>query len=139
MRVRFVMSIVASVSCGSMCDCLVCCEEVPYVFGVGRCPAFLGICDGEVVAVGLAFCVCCCSWCVAVSVFAGLCGVILCILVARVNGGVASGLGGALVLSGGCGSNIVPSLTLFARRAEGVLGMHGLELRWGWARGRFYT
>ena len=46
--------------------------------------------------------------------------------VARVNGGVASGLGGALVLSRGCGSNIVPFLTHIARRAEGVLGMHGL-------------
>ncbi len=51
--------------------------------------------------------------------------------VARVNGGVASGLGGALVLFGGCDSNIVPFLTHLARRAEGVLGMRGLELRWG--------
>ena len=51
--------------------------------------------------------------------------------VARVNGGVASGLGGALVLSRGCGSNIVPSQTHFARRAEGVLGMQRLWLRWG--------
>jgi hypothetical protein len=51
--------------------------------------------------------------------------------VARVNGGVASGLGGALVLFGGCGSNIVPCMAHFARRAEGVLGVRGLELRWG--------
>jgi hypothetical protein len=43
--------------------------------------------------------------------------------VARVNGGVASGLGGALVLFGGCGSNIVPFLTHIARRAEGVWDM----------------
>ena len=61
--------------------------------------------------------------------FSLVCVVSYCVSwVARVNGGVASGLGGALVLSGGCGSNIVPSLTHFARRAEGVLGMHGLEL-----------
>ena len=43
--------------------------------------------------------------------------------VARVNGGVASGLGGALVLFVGFGSNIVPFLTPIARRAEGVWGM----------------
>ena len=68
------------------------------------------------------------------------CVVSLCVSwVARVNGGVASGLGGALVLSGGCGSNIVPFLTHFAQRAEGVLGMLDLGLRWGWARSRLYT
>ena len=50
--------------------------------------------------------------------------------VAWVNGGVASGLGGALVLSRGCDSNIVLFQTHFARRAEGVLGMLGLGLRW---------
>jgi hypothetical protein len=43
--------------------------------------------------------------------------------VARVNGGVASGLGGTLVLFGGCGSNIVPFLTHIAQRAEGVWDM----------------
>ena len=51
--------------------------------------------------------------------------------VARVNDGVASGLGGALVLFGGCGSNIVLFLTHSARRAEGVLGMRSLYLQWG--------
>ena len=43
--------------------------------------------------------------------------------VARVKDGVASGLGGALVLFMGFGSNIVPCLAHFARRAEGVWGM----------------
>ena len=43
--------------------------------------------------------------------------------VAGVKGGVASGLGGALVLFVGFGSNIVPCLAHFARRAEGVWGM----------------
>ena len=72
--------------------------------------------------------------------FSLVCVVSYCVSwVARVNGGVASGLGGALVLSGGCGSNIVPFLTYFAQRAEGVLGMLDLDLRWGWARSRFYT
>ncbi len=51
--------------------------------------------------------------------------------VARVNGGVASGLGGALILFRGCGSNIVPSVTHFARRAEGVLGMQCQWSLWG--------
>ena len=52
------------------------------------------------------------------------CVVSLCVSwVARVNGGVASGLGGALALIVGFGSNIVSCLAHFARRAEGVWGM----------------
>ncbi len=51
--------------------------------------------------------------------------------VARVNGGVASGLGGALILFRGFGSNIVPSVTHSARRAEGVLDMQCQWSLWG--------
>ena len=41
---------------------------------------FFSIFDGEAVAVGVAFCVCCGSWYEVVSVLAGLRGVIECIL-----------------------------------------------------------
>ena len=66
-------------------------------------------------------------------VASGLCGMTMHCLswVARVNGGVASGLGGALVLSGGCGSNIVPCMAHFAQRAEVVWGMRRFELQCG--------
>ena len=122
------MSVGACVSCGWLCGCFVCCKECPYIFGVGRCPAFFAFAMVQwllsvwrfecIVVVGM-----------RLLSFSLDCVVSLCVSwVARVNGGVASGLGGALVLSRGCGSNIVPFLTHFARRAEGVLGMLDLEL-----------